>query len=211
MPMLNDLTGKRFGKLTVIRREGTNKRGLATWLCQCDCGNTKTVCGRELVVGDTKSCGCSRRTTRTHGMSKTRLYRIWSGMKVRCLNQNSHAYEYYGGKGITVCEEWVNDFERFRKWAVGHGYSDELTIERIDLGKGYSPDNCKWITQAEQTQNRRRCIFVTIDGRTMNLQQWCNELGVNYKLVHNRIHKLGWEPVKALTTPVDKSKRNKRK
>lgn len=210
MPRLKDLTGQRFGRLTVIKRDGTNKNGSATWLCKCDCGTEKVVCGRELVKGDTKSCGCSRHDPRKHGMSGTRLHRIWSGMKNRCQNPNNHAYKDYGGRGIVVCKEWSDDFNRFKEWATDSGYREGLTIERIDFDKGYCPDNCTWITKSEQAQNRRRCIFVTIDGKTMNLQQWCDELGIDYKLVHNRIHKLGWEPVKALTTPVDKSKRNKK-
>lgn len=210
MPRLIDLTGQRFGRLTVIRRDGTNKNGSATWLCKCDCGNVKVASGRDLTNGDTKSCGCSRRAPRKHGMTKTRLYRIWSDMKNRCQNPNNHAYKDYGGRGITVCKEWSDDFNRFKEWAADSGYREGLTIERIDFDKGYCPDNCTWITLSEQAQNRRMCIFVTINGKTMNLQQWCDELGIDYKLAHNRIHKLGWEPEKALTTPVDKSKRNKK-
>lgn len=210
MPRLIDLIGQRFGRLTVIRRDGANKNGSATWLCKCDCGNVKVVSGRDLINGDTKSCGCSRRTPRKHGMTKTRLYRIWSDMKNRCQNPNNHAYKDYGGRGIVVCGEWSDDFNCFKEWAINNGYSKELTIERLDFNKGYCPDNCTWITLSEQAQNRRRCIFVTIGEKTLNLQQWCNELGIDYKLVHNRIYKLGWEPEKALTTPVDKSKRNKK-
>lgn len=210
MPRLRDLTGQRFGRLTVIKRYGKNGNGSATWTCLCDCGNTKVVSGHDLVEGHTISCGCSRRDPRKHGMAKTRLYRIWSHMKNRCQNPNNHAYSNYGGRGIEVCKEWSDSFVCFKEWADSHGYEEELTIERVDIDKGYCPDNCTWITKSKQAQNRRRCIFVTIDGKTLNLQQWCNELGIDYKLVHNRIHKLGWEPVKALTTPVDKSKRNKK-
>lgn len=211
MPRFNDLTGRRFGKLTVIKREGANRNGSATWLCNCDCGNKKVACGRELVNGDTSSCGCARHNPRKHGMAGTRLYRIWTGMKSRCFNPNSPAYDRYGGRGITVCREWADNFETFMEWALESGYNEGLTIERIDNGKGYFPGNCTWISQSEQTQNRRSCIFVTMDGKTMNLQQWCDELGISYKLVHNRIRKLGWEPKKALTTPVDESKRNKKR
>lgn len=209
MPKLKDLAGQRFGKLTAIKRYGTDRNGSATWLCKCDCGVEKVVSGHDLVWGKTKSCGCLKRKPRTHGMTKTRLYRIWSGMKDRCKNPNSPAYGNYGGRGIGVCEEWSDSFACFKEWADGHGYSDDLTIERLDNNKGYCPSNCTWITKPEQSQNRRTCILVTIGNKTMNLQQWCNELGISYKLAHNRIRKLGWEPIKALTTPVDESKRNK--
>lgn len=211
MPRLINLAGQRFGKLTVIERNGTNNNGSATWLCHCDCGNTKTVSGRELVKGDTKSCGCARHNPRKHGMSNTRLYKIWIGIKGRCCNQSDRAYKNYGGRGIHLCKEWADSFDCFKEWALDNGYNDTLTIERVDNDKGYFPGNCTWKTQYEQTQNRRSCILVTIGDKTMNLQQWCDEFGTNYKLAHNRIRKLGWEPVKALTTPVDESKRSKRK
>lgn len=211
MPRLNDLTGRRFGKLTAIERFGTDSNGSAVWKCLCDCGNSKSVSSRELTRGDTKSCGCARHNPRKHGMSNSRLYRIWSGMKNRCLNQSANAYERYGGRGVTICEEWASDFETFRDWALSNGYEDGLTIERKSNEKGYFPSNCIWITKSEQAQNRESCIYVTIGEETRNLQQWCTNLGMNYKLVHNRIRKLGWEPVRALTTPVDETKRNKKR
>ena len=146
MPKLNDLTGQRFGRLTVLERTELK------WLCKCDCGNKKIVAGGHLVSGDTKSCGCLRIK---HGMRNTRLYSIWHGMKERCYNTKHKFYKHYGGRGIKVCEEWKNDFQTFADWALSHGYADNLTIDRIDVNGNYEPSNCQWATNAEQQRNKR--------------------------------------------------------
>lgn len=149
-----DLTGHHFGNVTAISFVGT-KNGRGYWKCKCDCGNTKIFCTRELRAGDVTSCGCNRKSRATvHGLYYTREHRIWIGMKNRCTNPNAINYEWYGGKGVTVCKEWSEDFENFYKWAHENGYQDNLTIDRINGNGDYEPTNCRWITIQEQQKNK---------------------------------------------------------
>ena len=164
MRKMKNLKGQKFGRLTAICPVGKNRQGAILWLCNCDCGNDTVVEGRSLTSGATRSCGCLDREAHkfrpnrtTHGKSGTRLYCIWKKMKSRCSNPNDPDYQqYYGSRGITVCPEWLNDFQAFYDWAMSHGYSDELSIDRIDNEKGYSSDNCRWATAEEQRHNQRR-------------------------------------------------------
>lgn len=155
-----DRTGKRYGRLLVISDNGDGK-----WLCRCDCGNTVSVSGSSLGSGDTKSCGCLRRDRQrkavvTHGQYQTRLYRLWANMIARCETESRREYKNYGGRGISVCEEWRNDFTSFRDWAVSNGYdpklpTDKCMLDRIDNDGNYCPSNCRWVTRSEQNRNKR--------------------------------------------------------
>ena len=150
MGRMIDLTGQRFGRLTVIRKDNARStRKYTYWQCRCDCGKTVVVYGYDLRRGRTVSCGCRKVK---HDGRYTRLYSIWQGMKKRCSNEHHPFYAYYGGRGICVCPQWEDSFSSFRDWALSNGYKDDLTIDRIDNNAGYCPDNCQWITAAENTR-----------------------------------------------------------
>lgn len=154
---LRDLSGLKFGRLTAIADVGS-ERNRRMWLCRCECGNDVVVASSSLRLGNTKSCGCITRdgtAQAKHGYCGTRLYRIWKGIKSRCNILSSTDYKWYGAKGVSVCGEW-SEFEPFKEWALKNGYSDNLTIDRIDPFGNYEPSNCRWATTAQQNMNQRR-------------------------------------------------------
>lgn len=195
-----DLTGQVFGRLTVIDR-AENKGKQTIWRCRCECGNQLEVNAYNLKSGHTKSCGCINRENpphKNHGKCRTRIYKTWCGMKARCHNEKNEFYDDYGGRGITVCLEWQNDFEAFYDWAIANGYASTLEIDRIDNDKGYSPDNCRWATRKEQCNNRRSNHFITCFGKTQTLSQWAEETGIKQSTIRHRLKK-GWSVQDALT------------
>ena len=175
-----DLTGQRFGLLTVIERAPSHKRK-TYWTCKCDCGNTITTVTVSLRHTGKTSCGCDtsfKRSTRvrTHNKSKSPAYKSWTMMKYRCLNPNYTHYKYYGGRGIGICQEWIDSFETFYR-DMGDR-PEGLTLDRIDTDKGYCKENCKWSTRAEQIDNRRNKVFLTHAGHRMYIKDWATVLGV---------------------------------
>lgn len=199
-----DITGKKFGNLTALFFEYRDERHRHFWRFRCDCGKEIIVRKSSVTSGNTKRCiDCSKKIiaeiNTVHGMSKTRLYKEWAGIIQRCKNPNATSYDRYGAKGITVCQEWPS-FDLFKEWALNNGYSDELTIERINNNKGYSPDNCKWATYEEQAHNQKTNRNLEYNGRTMTMAEWAREIGITSSSLYGRL-KRGWGIDKALSTP----------
>ena len=204
-----DLTGQRFGKVTVLSRVANNKHGRAVWLCKCDCGNEKEIPAANLKSGRTTSCGCYsgglKRKTGTHGMTNTRIFHEWQSMLQRCNNPNNQRYEDYGGRGIKVCDEWIDNFVSFYEWSMDNGYDEILTLDRKDVDGDYSPDNCRWVTNLEQQSNKRNNRVIECNGEKYILNEWARITGLNAQTIAWRIDR-GWSVEEALYTPSRKQK-----
>ena len=202
MSKLIDLTGKRFGKLTVAKYLGKS-----FWLCKCDCGNEKIIYGNSLKRGLSDSCGClkSKRLKNKlriykdlpYNKEQLRLHKIWEHMQSRCFDKSNNRHHIYGARGIKVCEKWLK-FENFYNWAINNGYQNNLTIDRIDNDCDYEPFNCRWVTYKEQSRNKRNNRLITYQNQTKCISEWEE---ITNLPIYQRLNKLGWSIKKTFTTP----------
>lgn len=203
---LIDITGQKFGRLTVIGLDDERSVRKTYWMCLCDCGKMKSVRSDCLKNGTVTSCGCRKKEQdrenltkhHSHLQSGTRLYEAWQGMKKRCYNEHDSRYNNYDGRGIKVCDEWKNDFAAFYEWALNTGYSEELTIDRIDVDGDYEPNNCRWADIKTQCNNRTSNIKIKIGNATKSLQEWCDIFEVEYKKTYARYRRNGFISIEDL-------------
>ena len=194
-----DIRGLYFGRLKVLFYYDT-KRKHARWLCECACGNFKVIPGNHLRTGRARSCGC---VNKTHGMTGKRIHGIWKNVMARCLwtHKDGRNFRRYKERGITVCDEW-KVFEVFLKWSLDNGYRNGLTIDRINNDGPYSPENCRWATRREQSNNTSSNHYITFNGKTLSIADWSRETGIRASTIQSRIVRCGWTEEKALTTPI---------
>lgn len=219
---MNNLVGQKFGRLVVLRREGSDKHQKSTWFCECECGNTKVVSRQCLKIGKTKSCGCLDKEHREafvrqntkHGKTDTVEFYTWKRLFQRCYNKNSEYYYLYGGKGIGVCDRWNpkkgGSFQNFYD-DMGLRPKDLTSIERIDSNKNYSPENCRWANYKEQSRNTSQNNKLTINGETKVLSDWVKVSPVTKGTIVHRINKLGWDNHSAVFTSPSNNKGRKPK
>lgn len=201
-------SGQKFGRLTIIslhhissKFDGKRKRVRYYYLCKCECGKEKVIL-KDNLGRLTNSCGCiskqlAKKRLLKHGLGNIRLYDIWKSMKQRCFYENSISYRNYGGRGITVCDEWKQDFISFYKWATSNGYQDNLTIDRINLDGDYEPSNCRFITMKEQGRNKRNNRVLEYKGESHCISEWAEKMKIKKTTLYKRL-KNGWDVEKAL-------------
>lgn len=208
-----DITGQIFGKWTVLSYTGRIS-SMSLYRCKCECGTERDVDRHRLVYGTSRSCGCARNSApknpyKTHGMWNTRLYKAWENMKSRCRKNSNYEYAHnYSDRGITYCSEWET-FVNFRDWALSNGYAENLELDRIDVNGNYCPENCRWVTKKENANNKRTNRYITIDGETKTLTQWCEIKNIKLFTVLYRVKSKSWSYEKALTTPLMRGGRKK--
>lgn len=190
-----NITGEKFWKLTALNFEYRDNNYRHFWKFRCDCGNEIIARKNAVISGNTTQCKkCSinarARKISTHGYARTRLYREWAGIIQRCENPKSTSYNRYGELGITVCDEW-HKFENFANWSINNGYSDDLTIDRIDIFGNYEPSNCRWVSNLEQANNKSTNTFIKINEETHTIAEWARIYGMKYHTLYDRIKK-GW-------------------
>lgn len=213
MEKYNDLSGNRYDMLLVEKRYGKDSHGNITYQCLCDCGNEVIVSASNLRNGNTHSCGCLKKKMMANKQYKhggtggrhnkqERLYVIWRSMISRCYIPSATEYQNYGGRGISVCDEWKDDYACFRDWALSNGYLDNLTLDRIDNNGNYSTDNCRWVTMKAQMNNKSNNHLITFNGKTQTLTQWAEEYGISRSVLSTRINRYKWPIEQALTEQV---------
>ena len=196
--------GEKYGRLTVIE----NHHPKDEVVCRCECGNIKIARATNVFYGGTRSCGCLPKEGNNykHGFRRTgekseRLYGLWKAMRERCNTPSCNCYKHYGARGIKVCKEW-DSYLAFKEWALANGYSEELTIDRIDVDGDYEPSNCRWATIKQQMNNRTSSHYVTIDGVKKTIAEWSELSGVAHSTIWARLTKYGWDEYNAVFKPV---------
>lgn len=200
MPKLVEMVGKKYNRLTVSQKYSTDNRGEVLWKCICDCGNEIVALGGNIRSGGTKSCGCLNNERigdlrRSHNMAKSRIFRIWTGIRKRCNNCKDKSYKHYGGRGINICKRW-NIFLNFYN-DMKDGYKDNLTIERINVNGNYEPINCIWATAKQQARNKRNNVLITFNGKSLTKSEWSDISGTGRDTIAWRIKK-GWNTGEAI-------------
>ena len=205
---LKDLTGQKFGRLTVISRS-PNIGKKAAWLCKCECGKESIVTSTHLMSGHTTSCGCYNKEVvsamkKRHGMTQTKIYREWRAMISRCSNGNVRSCADYGGRGITVFARWANSFETYYDYVSKLPHFGEVgySLNRIDNDGNYEPGNVEWADRIAQANNKRNNHLVTYNGSTRTLAEWAREKGITYRALTHRLER-GWSIERALEMPLN--------
>lgn len=186
------LPGKKYNRLTIIS-EISQRNARRIFFCRCDCGNEGIYELIKLTTGNTKSCGCLKRDSGVkyatkHGLADSHIYRCYNSMKARCLNPKNKSFKHYGGRGIIICDEWLDSFDNFSQWAFENGYSEGLTIERDNVNGNYEPNNCKWIPTSEQNGNKRNSRWVVIDGEKMTTTTAAKIFNIPPVAITNRLN-----------------------
>lgn len=197
-----DLTNLRFGKLIAVKCVKKPNQAKYYWECICDCGNTKIISSSNLIKGNSSTCGCGKvkigDATRKHGMTNTRMFKIWTGIRKRCTNPKCKSYPIYGGRGISISYKWDKFIDFYND--MKHGYADNLSLDRINPNGNYEPENCRWATPKIQNRNRRNNHLISLNNQNKTLAEWSEVSGIHYSLISYRI-KNGWDAEKAIFTP----------
>jgi hypothetical protein len=196
-----DHSGVRYGHLIAIRYSHYKNKH-SYWLCRCDCGNERTVINSDLTGGKITHCGCLNKRHRNapHEWMGTKIYQVFRNMKSRCYNPHHPGFKDYGARGIRVCDSWLSDQFSFFKWALGNGYKEGLIIDRIDVDKDYTPENCRFVDDRTSMRNTRRTIYATINNEKKPLIEWCEQLGIAYTTVYARIYRRDTTPENAINS-----------